>query len=270
MQKRSANDSFLPCVRLQDNVEALVRLGLLTANLDSPMHSLWANQKHHNAKTTCQACVVPRRDLGNPKYDIVKNARTADGLKEDLDRVAATEKKQDRVKLSRALGVVVPRYPNPLHEVAIDRVDGCGMDGTQMPQVHIGRVADLVSQFSYTHKRDHIALLICSQNEQSDARITSQAACALTGESALNSGKKIMGFVMDALDPTGTEVVRARFAWRRMLPPNVSPIADITSAGGRSALTGQQLWLVASIFPFLLAPIFSSPDNLVSTAGGQR
>ncbi|CAM9285430.1 unnamed protein product [Ectocarpus sp. 13 AM-2016] len=198
----------------KQTVTALVRLGLLTANLDSPMHSLWTNQKHHNAKTerACQACVVPRRDLGNPKYDIVKNARTADGLREDLDRVAATEKKQDRDKLSRALGVVVPRYPNPLDEVAFDRVEGCGMD--------------------------------------------------ILHQSALNSGKKIMGFVMEALDPAGSEIVRARLAWRRMLPPNVSPIADITSAGGWSALTGQQLWLVSSIFPFLLAPIFSSSDNL--------
>ncbi|CAB1118504.1 unnamed protein product [Ectocarpus sp. CCAP 1310/34] len=80
----------------------------------------------------------------------------------------------------------------------------------------------------------------------------------------------IMGFVMDALDPAGSDIVRARFAWRRMLPRNVSPIADITSAGGWSALTGQQLWIVSSIFPFLLAPMFSSPDNLVSTAAGQR
>ncbi|CAB1105078.1 unnamed protein product [Ectocarpus sp. CCAP 1310/34] len=65
----------------------------------------------------------------------------------------------------------------------------------------------------------------------------------LLTQSALNSGKKIMGFVMDALDPAGSEIVRAR-------------------AGGGSALTSQQLWLVPSIFPFLLAPIFSSPDNL--------
>ncbi|CAB1113329.1 unnamed protein product [Ectocarpus sp. CCAP 1310/34] len=67
----------------------------------------------------------------------------------------------------------------------------------------------------------------------------------LLTQSALNSDKKIVGFLMDARDPAGSEIVRARFAWRRMLPPNVSPIADITH-----------------IFPFLLAPIFSSPDNL--------
>lgn len=87
----------------------------------------------------------------------------------------------------------------------------------------------------------------------------------LLTQSALNASKKIMGFVLEALDPAGTEIVRARFAWRRMLPPNVSPMADITSAGGWAALTGQQLWLVSSIFPFLLAPIFSQPNRLVST-----
>ncbi|CAN0293919.1 unnamed protein product [Ectocarpus sp. 6 AP-2014] len=51
-------------------------------------------------------------------------------------------------------------------------------------------------------------------------------------DSALNAGKKIMTFVLDALDSAGSEIVRGRFAWRRMLPPNVSPMADITSAGG--------------------------------------
>lgn len=111
-------------------------MGLLTANLDSPMHSLWTNQKHHNANTekACQACKVPRKDLGNPSYDIVKNARSADGLREDLALVAGIEKKQERQKMSRALGVVVPRYPNPLDEVTFDRVEGCGMD--ILHQVH--------------------------------------------------------------------------------------------------------------------------------------
>ncbi|CAN0288915.1 unnamed protein product [Ectocarpus sp. 6 AP-2014] len=164
----------------KQTITALVRKGLLTANLDSPMHSVWTNQKHHNAKTerACQACTVPRKDLGNPRYDIVKNARSADGLREDLALVASIEKKQEQLKMSRALGVVVPRYPNPLDEVTFDRVEGCGMD------------------------------------------------------SALNAGKKIMTFVLDALDSAGSEIVRGRFAWRRMLPPNVSPMADITSAGG--------------------------------------
>lgn len=68
----------------------------------------------------------------------------------------------------------------------------------------------------------------------------------------------------EALEPAGIEIVRGRFAWRRMLPPNASPMPDITDAGGWAALTGQQLWLVSSIFPFLLSPVFASPDSLVS------
>ncbi|CBJ33751.1 hypothetical protein Esi_0588_0013 [Ectocarpus siliculosus] len=138
--------------------------------------------------------------------------RAFDGLREDLALVASIKKKQEHLKMSRALGVVVPRYPNPLDEVTFDRVEGCGMD--------------------------------------------------VLHQSALNAGKKIMTFVLDALDSAGSEIVRGRFAWRRMLPPNVSPMADITSAGGWAALTGQQLWLVSSIFPFLVAPIFSHPNLL--------
>lgn len=102
----------------------------MTANLDSPMHSAWTNQKYHNAKTkrACQACRVTRKDLGNPAFDIVKNAQSADGLRRDLDRVACTESSKDKLELSQKLGVVVPVYPNPLDEVTFDRVDGCGMD----------------------------------------------------------------------------------------------------------------------------------------------
>lgn len=83
-------------------------------------------------------------------------------------------------------------------------------------------------------------------------------------QSALIADERAMGFVMEALEAAGTEIVRGRFAWRRMLPPNTSPLPDITQPGGWAALTGQQLWLVSSIFPFLLAPVFASPDSLVS------
>ncbi|CAM9467122.1 unnamed protein product [Ectocarpus sp. 4 AP-2014] len=201
-------------LRHKQTITALVRISLLTANLDSPMHSLWTNQEHHNPKTerACQACTVPMKDLGNPRYDIVKNARSTDGLREDPALVASIEKRQERLKMSRALGVVVPRCPNPLDEVTFDRVVGCGMDALH--------------------------------------------------QSALNAGKKIMTFVLDALDSSGSEIVRGRFTWRRMLPPNVSPMDDITNTSGWVALTGQRLWLVSSIFPFLVAPIFSHPNIL--------
>ncbi|CAN0353500.1 unnamed protein product [Scytosiphon promiscuus] len=60
----------------KQTISALVRMGLLSASLDSPMHSAWTNRKCHNKKTfrCCQACRVTRRNLGNHKYDVVKNA----------------------------------------------------------------------------------------------------------------------------------------------------------------------------------------------------
>ncbi|CAM9958343.1 unnamed protein product, partial [Ectocarpus sp. 4 AP-2014] len=108
----------------------LVRFGLLTANLDSPMHSAWTNQKHHNARTerACQVCKVPRKDLGNPRYNIVANARSTDGLKRDLRRVASAKSRSERSRLSKCLGVVLPRFPNPLDLVTFDKVEQCGMD----------------------------------------------------------------------------------------------------------------------------------------------
>lgn len=104
--------------------------GLLTANLDSPMHSSWTNQKRHNGKTqrACQACRVTRKGLGHSRYDIVTNARSADDVKRDLSRVARAKKKSDRTRLSKSLGVVLPRYPNPVDLVTFDKVDQCGMD----------------------------------------------------------------------------------------------------------------------------------------------
>ncbi|CAM9353790.1 unnamed protein product [Hapterophycus canaliculatus] len=189
-------------------------MGLLSASLDCPMHSAWTNQKHHNGKTTrcCQACTVTRRNLGNHKYDVVKNASSADSLKRDLARVSATENNADRTALSQSLGVVQPKYTNPLDEVHFDRVEGCGMD--------------------------------------------------ILHQSALNVVKKVMKFVLDALEGAGTAVLRARFSLRRMQPPNISPLGDFTTPGGFAALTGQELWIVSSVFPFLVAPIFDGPTSL--------
>lgn len=78
--------------------------------------------------------------------------------------------------------------------------------------------------------------------------------------------------MLASLKDKGTAVVRARFASRRMQPPNISPLGDFTTAGGFTALTGQELWLVSSVFPFLVAPIFDGPSSLVSNcaAGFER
>lgn len=87
---------------------------------------------------------------------------------------------------------------------------------------------------------------------------------AAFAQDALNVDKRVMAFVLDALDPQGSAVIRSRLAMRRTLPPNVSHMGDITSAGGWTGLTGQELWILSSIFPFLLSPIFDDPRSLVS------
>lgn len=83
-------------------------------------------------------------------------------------------------------------------------------------------------------------------------------------QDALNADKQIMSWLLEALTGDGAAVVRTRFATRAMLPPNASPLGDITSPGGWSALTGQELWMVSSVFPFLMAPIFADAESLVS------
>ena len=83
-------------------------------------------------------------------------------------------------------------------------------------------------------------------------------------QDGINCDNKTMSCVLDALMPAGKDIVRARLAMRRLLPPNASPISDITKAGGWASLTGQELWLVSSVFPFLVAPIFEDSTSLVS------
>ena len=106
-------------------------MGLLTANLDSPKHSCLTNTKYVNAKTesACQACLVHRKDLGNPHFDVIKNCRTADRLKDDLAAVASAGTAAERTELSKVRGVVVGTYDNPLDELPpVDRQECIGQD----------------------------------------------------------------------------------------------------------------------------------------------
>lgn len=112
-------------------MQALVRMGLLTASLDSPMHSAWTNTKLCNGKTqlSCQACMVPRESLGDPLYDFSKNRRTADGLQEDLAAVASAATSAEATALSMTKGVVVGAHTNPIAaELNFDLIEGIGMD----------------------------------------------------------------------------------------------------------------------------------------------
>ncbi|CAM9163489.1 unnamed protein product [Ectocarpus sp. 12 AP-2014] len=59
------------------------------------------------------------------------------------------------------------------------------------------------------------------------------------------------------LDPAGLELVAARLALRQLLPPNASPIGEVTTDGGWSGITANQIWTLSSTLGLLFAPIFA-------------
>ena len=93
------------CSRMQ----ALVRMGLLTANLDSPMRSAWSNTKcpKWNTYKPCPCCDFTQPQLGDPTLDVLKNKRTADGVVSDLAYAAEGLTDAERAKRSRDRRVFV-------------------------------------------------------------------------------------------------------------------------------------------------------------------
>ncbi|CAN0366457.1 unnamed protein product, partial [Pylaiella littoralis] len=87
-------------------------------------------------------------------------------------------------------------------------------------------------------------------------------------QDSLHVDKKGRSCVLEGLLDAGATVVRVRLAMRRVLPPNISPMGDITNQAGWSALTGQELWVLSSIFPFVVAPIFTDHLTLVANVKG--
>ncbi|CAN0079878.1 unnamed protein product [Laminaria digitata] len=108
----------------------MVRMGLLTAHLDSPMHSAWSNTKCSNwqTKKPCPSCKVTLNQLGNANFDVVKNKRTADGLASDIAFVEAGATLPERTSRSRDRGVVLPESENPVRKVTFDMVRQFGID----------------------------------------------------------------------------------------------------------------------------------------------
>lgn len=104
-------------------------MGLLSAHLDSPMHSAWSNTKRSNwqTKKPCPSCKVTVGELGNENFDIVKNRRTADGLASVIAFVKSGETRAERVRRSRDRGVVTPDLKNPVHKVMFDIVPQIGI-----------------------------------------------------------------------------------------------------------------------------------------------
>ncbi|CAN0213940.1 unnamed protein product, partial [Ectocarpus sp. 4 AP-2014] len=198
--------------------QVLVRGGLQGLILDSPEHSDRTNTKNANGCTlrSCQRCKVPRRHLGNPRYDIRQNRRTAEGVDADIEYVKQGATKTERVERAKQRGVVVPKVSNPLKKLIFDRQ-------LQVP-------------FDILHA-DSLA-------------------------SGFNKCGRMINYVLSACNADGLAVVSARLSLRQLLPPNVSPFGDITTAGGWAGLTGMQKWILSSIFGLLFAPIFADVNSM--------
>ncbi|CAM9488749.1 unnamed protein product, partial [Pylaiella littoralis] len=85
-----------------------------------------------------------------------------------------------------------------------------------------------------------------------------------------NKAKNAIRWVLDLLKALGLQVLAGRLAMRELLPPDSSPMGDITSPGDWSSLTGNEMWRLAAVFPFMMAPILSDPANLVSNSRASR
>lgn len=273
-------------------------MGLLTANLDSPMHSAWSSTKHSNAKTErpCQACKVRKSDLGEPSYNIKQNARSADGIRRDVEYVKAGANASECASRSRRKGVVSAAHSNPLDLVVFDPVQQIGMDILHQagPIEILGLPVELealnkqhgvqrrVSRYlRWDVRRDGGMLLLlcghldksssCPQPERAHGTgsffysscfvATFLPANLVSGQPQLRQQDHEL--CVGRFDGARQSLGRARLATRRLLPPNVSPLTDITRPGGWTSLTGQELWILSSVFPFLTAPIFEDAASLV-------
>lgn len=105
-------------------------MGLLTAMLDTPYHTLWSNTKSSNSKTNkpCSTCEITQEELGNHRYDFEDNMRTQDGIDEALAYVKAGPTAAEQARRSTEKGVVVPDAENPLKKLIFDRVRMLGVD----------------------------------------------------------------------------------------------------------------------------------------------
>lgn len=79
-----------------------------------------------------------------------------------------------------------------------------------------------------------------------------------------NKAKRMIRFLLNALNTDGSALVSGRLQLRSIIPPNAEPLGDITTDGGFSALTGNQIWVLSSILPLLFRPIFANHTSMVS------
>lgn len=81
-----------------------------------------------------------------------------------------------------------------------------------------------------------------------------------------NKNKRQIRFLLDALDANGLKLVAGRVALRQLSPPNTSPLGDVTTDGGWSGLTANQIWTLSSVLGLVFAPIFADARTMVGAA----
>ncbi|CAN0243536.1 unnamed protein product, partial [Pylaiella littoralis] len=57
-------------------------------------------------------------------------------------------------------------------------------------------------------------------------------------QDSLNKAKRMIRFLLNALNTDGSALVSGRLKLRSIIPPNAEPLGDVTTDGGFSALTG--------------------------------
>lgn len=111
-------------------LQVFVRMGLLTAMVDSPVHAAMTNTKGSNAKTKhpCAACNISHDDLKDSQCNFNRMRRTAEGIDADIAYAEAGRTAHERGQRSMHRGVTPPDLPNPLKRVTFDRVRQIGVD----------------------------------------------------------------------------------------------------------------------------------------------
>ena len=110
--------------------QVFVRMGLLTAMVDSPVHSAMTNTKGSNASTKhpCAACNISHEELKDWQCDFQRKRRTAEGIDADIAYAEAGSTAHERGQRAMHRGVTPPNLPNPLKRLTFDRVRQIGVD----------------------------------------------------------------------------------------------------------------------------------------------
>ena len=112
------------------SLQVFVRMGLLTAMVDSPVHSAMTNTKGSNAftKHPCAACNISHEELKDWQCDFQRMRRTGEGIDADIAYAEAGSTARERGHRAMHRGVTPPDLANPLKRLTFDRVRQIGVD----------------------------------------------------------------------------------------------------------------------------------------------